>query len=228
MHPSRLDEILPALQPASWYGNWYSPSEPDPPAPEPPSRKDHPRPGEPQPEPEAPDAPQPDATGLVLGRFCPPHRGHQVLIDFARASVRQLTVMLCSTVEDPIPAEPREAWMRELYPDVRLLHERMPSGQEKRSWADWAAAVRAHLPSGPDLLFASERSARHLAQRLGAELVLVDPERRAVPIAAERIRTAPLQNWRFLPDCVRPWFARRVAVAGAERTGKSTLARRLA
>jgi HTH-type transcriptional repressor of NAD biosynthesis genes len=42
------------------------------------------------------------------------------------------------------------------------------------------------------------------------------------------IREDPMKQWRFLPRCVRPHFAKRVCVTGPESTGKTTLARRLA
>ena len=36
------------------------------------------------------------ASGLVIGKFMPPHAGHQYLIDFAREFVEELTVQVCA------------------------------------------------------------------------------------------------------------------------------------
>ena len=42
-------------------------------------------------------------TGFLLGKFLPPHRGHQYLIDFARNHVDHLTVLVCTIAREPIP-----------------------------------------------------------------------------------------------------------------------------
>ena len=84
------------------------------------------------------------------------------------------------------------------------------------------------VPTPPDLVFSSESYGDELARRLGARHVLVDRERRAVPISGERVRADPIGCWEFLPECVRPEYVRRVVVTGPESTGKTTLARRLA
>ena len=42
------------------------------------------------------------------------------------------------------------------------------------------------------------------------------------------VRADPLGHWELLPECVRPYFLKRVCVFGPESTGKSTLARDLA
>ena len=40
--------------------------------------------------------------GLVLGKFMPLHKGHIHLIETAAAEVDELTVLVCSTKEEPI------------------------------------------------------------------------------------------------------------------------------
>jgi len=56
----------------------------------------------------------------------------------------------------------------------------------------------------------------------------VDPGRTQVPISGTQIRADPLAHWDYLPVPVRPYFVRRVALVGAECTGKTTLAQALA
>ncbi|HNV70453.1 MAG TPA: adenylyltransferase/cytidyltransferase family protein, partial [Candidatus Ozemobacteraceae bacterium] len=50
--------------------------------------------------------PRPE-TGLIIGKFLPPHRGHQFLIDFARRHCRKLTVLVCTLQREPIPGRLR-------------------------------------------------------------------------------------------------------------------------
>lgn len=41
--------------------------------------------------------------GFVLGRFMPPHAGHAYLCEFGSSYVEQLTILVCSLPDDPIP-----------------------------------------------------------------------------------------------------------------------------
>jgi len=68
-------------------------------------------------------------TGLVLGKFMPPHRGHLRLIDQARRRVEGLTVLGATRACEPIPGALRYRWMCELFPtlDVRHLTDENPS-----------------------------------------------------------------------------------------------------
>src|SRR5262245_10619902 len=64
----------------------------------------------------------PGTTGFLLGKFLPPHRGHQYLIEFARAYVDRLTVLVCTIEQEPIPGRLRYQWMCEAFPGVDLVH----------------------------------------------------------------------------------------------------------
>ena len=172
------------------------------------------------------------ASGLVLGKFLPPHAGHLHLVRAARAQVDRLTVLVCTLAREPIPGPLRAAWMRELCPDADVVHvdEELPQepAEDPRFWERWVAAIRRVVPVGPDLVFTSEDYGDELAARLGARHVCVDRARAAVPISGTEIRRDPLAAWAHLPPPVRAHFVKRVAVFGAESTGKTTLAGRLA
>lgn len=171
-------------------------------------------------------------TGLVIGKFLPPHKGHAYLIETALGQVDRLIVLVCSLSRDAIPGERRVAWLREMFPgaDVRHHTDENPSepGEHPAFWELWTASIRRLVPAGPDLVFSSEAYGDELGRRLGARHVAVDRERRVVPVSGRRIRADPMGAWDFLPDCVRPAYVRRVVVAGPESTGKTTLAGRLA
>lgn len=172
------------------------------------------------------------ARGLIIGKFLPPHLGHRYLVDFARTCVERLTVLVCSLRSEPIPGELRLAWMREMFPDVDVLHHGAENPQypeeHPRFWDIWRDSIRALVPDGPDVVFASEDYGAPLAETLGARFVPVDRDRELVPVSGTAIREAPLAHWAYLPSCVRPHYLKRVCVYGPESTGKSTLARALA
>jgi NadR type nicotinamide-nucleotide adenylyltransferase len=171
-------------------------------------------------------------TGMLLGKFLPPHLGHVYLGEFAARFVDRLTIVTCSLKRQPIPGELRFRWMRELFPFESVVHltDELPQepAEHPDFWNLWRTALLRVLPGKPDFVFASEDYGRRLADELGARFIPVDRERGAVPVSGTAIRTDPMANWEFIPRCVRPYFAKRACTFGPESTGKTTLARRLA
>lgn len=174
-----------------------------------------------------------DARGLVLGKFLPPHLGHKYLVDFALGYVRDLTVVVGTLASEPIPGSLRHRWMRDAFPDARVLHldealPQAPAGpHDQRFWDLWRTAL-ARLCPDPDFVFASESYGHRLAREMGARFVAVDPDRELVPISATAIRADPMAGWDWILPQARPHFLKRVAIVGPESTGKTVLARRLA
>jgi HTH-type transcriptional repressor of NAD biosynthesis genes len=170
--------------------------------------------------------------GFLLGKFMPPHAGHVFLCETARALVDRLTILVCWLPDDPIPGEQRLAWMRELFPDCRVVGHGVPVPQSPEEhpefWDIWRNIVLG-VHDGPiDTVFASEDYGERLAQEVGAAFHPVDPERAALTVSSSAIRAHPWQNWRHIPAPVRPSYARSICLHGAESSGKSVLARRLA
>lgn len=172
------------------------------------------------------------ASGLILGKFLPPHAGHLHLIAAAQARVERLTVVVGSLAREPIPGALRVEWLRELCPGVEVvaLTDELPQypHEHPEFWELWTAALRRVIPRGPDVVFSSEEYGDELARRLGARHTMIDLARERVPISGTAIRADPMRHWEFIPAVVRPWFVRRVLITGAESTGKTTLARDLA
>ncbi|MGI9473731.1 MAG: AAA family ATPase [Rubripirellula sp.] len=173
-------------------------------------------------------------TGMVLGKFLPPHAGHCYLIDFARSFVDQLTVVVGTLSSEPIPGRLRFEWMRELFEShgVRVVHldQELPQdpSEHPEFWRLWEEALRPLVPSKLDHVFASEHYGWKLAEVLDATFIPVDIDRSIQPISGTEIRSDPLAHWQYLPNVVRRHYLRRVCVFGPESTGKSTLARQLA
>jgi NadR type nicotinamide-nucleotide adenylyltransferase len=171
--------------------------------------------------------------GFVLGKFMPPHSGHLYLCDFGRAYADQLTILVCSLPDDPIPGSLRHAWMKELCPSARVVHceeilPQQPEDDPENFWPIWRDVVKRYHPEPIDVVFASEPYGHRLAAETGARFVPVDEARTAFPVSATAIRNDPYSNWRFIPGPVRPYYLKRVTLFGAESTGKTTLAAQLA
>ena len=149
-------------------------------------------------------------TGLIIGRFCPPHLGHSHLIRTAAGQVDQLVVFVNTRATEPIPGELRAGWLADLHPDVVVVevrHDLDTDFSDPELWDRWMELLHGHwpLPGRPDLVFSSEGYGSELARRFGAEGVAVDPDRDAVPISATQIREAPLDHLDFLAPDVRTW-----------------------
>lgn len=165
-------------------------------------------------------------TGVVIGKFYPPHRGHKYLIDTAAAQVERPTVMVCGKPEQLMPGELRAAWLREIHPHVTVLaiDDYYPDDDSQL----WAELTIDWLGGRPDVVFTSEAYGERYAQFLGCRHVAVDPARLAVPCSGTAVRADPLVMWEYLEPPVRAYLAKRVCVVGAESTGTTTLAKDLA
>lgn len=154
------------------------------------------------------------ATGLIVGRFDPPHLGHSYMIDWAAQRCDQLVVFVNSSTErDTAPGELRAAWLAELHPDVTVIEVRHLLGtdfDDEDLWAQWMALFEDRWPTdavgeGPQVVFSSDEYVVELAGRFGAEHVVVDAERTTVPISATQIRERPADHLDRLAPPVRTW-----------------------
>ena len=170
--------------------------------------------------------------GMVLGKFLPPHKGHMYLIDFAKNFVDELTVVVGTLKAEPIPGKIRYRWIKELYPDVNIVHleDENPQYPEENPdfWNIWKRSLLNVLPYEVDYVFASEAYGARLADVLNAQFVPCDEKRSLFPISGTDIRKNVYQNWDYIPQNVRQFFTKKVCVFGPESTGKSTLTKDLA
>lgn len=162
----------------------------------------------------------------------PPHNGHRYLIEFARRFAHRVTVLVCTLSHEPIPGALRYQWMRELFPDLNVIHvtDEIPEAgrSNPRAYEIWAAFIKQRLRLSLQYVFASESYGTALAAELGARFIPVDPARSNFPISASAIREDPAAHWRYIPEPVRPYFQRRVCLVGGSAAERRELAVRLA
>lgn len=171
-------------------------------------------------------------TGMLLGKFMPPHYGHVYLADFARHFVKELTIVVGTLRSEPIPGHLRYEWMKQLFPTANVIHldEELPQEPSEHPdfWNIWQSALKKILPYDPDVVFASEPYGQKLAEVLGGRFIPVNPDRGIRPVSGTAVRSNPFRNWDLIPPPVRAWYAKRVCIFGPESTGKSTLTKNLA
>ena len=169
--------------------------------------------------------------GFALGKFMPLHAGHVHMLRVAEQMSEKLTIMVCSLPTEPIPGLARVEWVRQLFPKANVVHlaEVIPQepSEHPQFWDIWRETIRRLVEKPIDGVFASETYGWRLASELEAKFFPVDRARQMIPVSGTAIRENPYQNWQYLPEPVKPYFVKRVAIVGPESVGKSTLAEKL-
>ena len=191
-------------------------------------------------------------TGLVVGKFCPLHKGHEYLIETALEACERLVVI---SYAKPgylgCEAEKRRTWLNALYPhiiclvvdDTWLLENGAASEFDvvphddadeyiHRRFTAWLC--HTVLGETVDAVFTSEDYGDGFAcvvsgyQSAPAKHICVDKARKAVPVSGTVIRQNIGQFRAYLSDVVFASFIKRAVFLGGESTGKSTLTKLLA
>ncbi|MDP2315757.1 MAG: AAA family ATPase [Pseudomonadota bacterium] len=185
---------------------------------------------------------------LVVGKLSPLHLGHQLVLDTALAECDEVRVLSWSLPELPGCEAPRRRhWLDALYgvrlAGVAVLDPARPDpavpplpandAPEEEPRAFVAALLRAW--GWPvDVVYTSESYgdgfAAALTRALGHPVThrRVDLGRVAIPVSGTALRADPHGLRHFLAPVVYADFVTTVAFVGAESTGKTTLAERLA
>jgi HTH-type transcriptional repressor of NAD biosynthesis genes len=146
--------------------------------------------------------------GLVLGKFAPLHRGHQLLIERSLAECDRTVVLVYDSREvTRVPLSVRSGWIRKRYPDVTVIEgSDAPSvtGHDPivmRTQEEYIASV---VPLPVTHFFSSEWYGAHVSASLGALDMRVDEARVVAPISATMIRGNPraFSEW-IDPDVLR-------------------------
>lgn len=175
--------------------------------------------------------------GLIVGKFAPLHRGHELLIRTALEQCERVSVWCYARPDFPaMPSPVRRGWLRavfpaHLYPGLDLLPDAPAPPLDSADAATHNAYCRRVLAAWgaePDVVFTSEDYGEGFAAALGAEHRLVDRARAQVPVSGTRLRRDVHGLRAFLNPLVYAHFVQRVVILGAESTGKSTLTAALA
>lgn len=171
-------------------------------------------------------------TGLILGKFAPFHKGHQYLLEFAKSRVEKLYVLIYEAKETThVPLETRADWIRQIYPDVIVIAgHNAPTADDHtpETMKLQDEYIASMMPESIDYFFSSEWYGEHVARYLGAANIVVDKDRKHVPVSATKVRSGEVPSHEFLHPIVNRDEVRKVLILGAESAGKTTLAQALA
>ena len=170
--------------------------------------------------------------GLILGKFAPLHKGHQLMIETALQEMDEVTVLIYYTSLYHIPLSVRADWIRKLYPSVHVIEA--PDGPEAVS--DAPEIKRMHEEyilkklNGIKIthFYSSEFYGEHVSKALHAIDRRVDSKRMQIPISGTEIRKNPFLCRNFISSSVYRDLITKCVFLGAPSTGKTTLCEALA
>ena len=183
--------------------------------------------------------------GVYFGKMIPPHRGHLNAILNAATLVQELyvvisdnvkrTKMICEESNLPeIKISLRKQWLSQELIDmphikvVVLDESNIP--MYPNGWPEWSNLMRECVGKEINEFFCGEPE---YVEKLNtyfpeAHVTLFDPNRTYFNISATKIRNNPYKHWDYILGAARPFFAKKVLIAGTESCGKTTLTKTLA
>ena len=194
-------------------------------------------------------------TGLVVGKFCPLHKGHLMLLNAAKAACENLIVISYTSSNFPgCGASQREAWLKEWACADNITIVVIDPGKEHIPDDNAPELVHRHfcadiifkrLGKTVQAVFTSEDYGDGFAEYLTSYFnlmlpsgvrhdvahVCVDKKREKYPTSGTLIR-AQLENSvsdvKHISKFVLQSFVPKIAILGGESSGKTTLASALA
>lgn len=172
--------------------------------------------------------------GVVIGKFWPPHSGHQALIDFAYTKVDTVYVLVCSTATQQPTGRDRARWVQQIFPKAEVILTEdfciwhAPGPCHSECSAKWARRVSELVLEPVDAVFASESYGDDFGFAMSAPFFSFDPPRTLHPVSGTAVRGDLASHWNFLHPHVKTGLCRKVAVMGSESTGTTTLSNHLA
>lgn len=174
---------------------------------------------------------------FVFGKFLPFHKGHEALIKFALTKCNFLTVLVCCSNKETIPAQVRESWIKNCFTTIsnievrsyQYLESELPNTSVSSEGVSriWSERLKVLFPNH-HLVITSEKYGDYVASFMEIEHISFDMSKNLIPVSATKIRHDLFAYWNYLPDSVKPYFAIKIVLLGTESTGKTTLSEELA
>ncbi len=134
-------------------------------------------------------------TGLVVGKFAPFHKGHQLVIERALECCSNVIVLVYSNPDfDSMPSIKRAAWIKEIY-DAEAIEVFVPESPPENAASNFVQRefvkqwLTEYLPeSHITKVFGSESYLEGFAKHLGVTFELVDLARQNIKTSGTALR----------------------------------------
>lgn len=185
-------------------------------------------------------------SGFLIGKFAPLTTGHIDFILKAAEKVDMLQVFLSFDqkfldtlspyMQDKLCLRNRELALLETFKNFSNIQISVVDESDIPGYPEGAGAFaqlvrdKMSLSWSYSCVFSSEPSyTEYFTEHFpDSTHVIVDAERKAIPISATMVRSDINKYWDFIAPAARKFFAKKVAIVGVESTGKSTLTESLA
>jgi len=172
--------------------------------------------------------------GFVFGKYYPLHNGHLALIKHAEGLCKQLVVIVCASTSEFIGSDIRVGWLKQelaAFANITVLaydyDETDLPNTSVSSWdvsKVWSTVFKGLMPQA-DLVVTSEPYGDYVAQYMGITHLAFDQKRLT---SSTLVRKNRIEQWNFLPSSVKKYLQKTIFISGAESTGKTVMAERLA
>lgn len=157
----------------------------------------------------------------------PLHKGHEHLINTARAACEQLMILVVSHEGEPIPGWQRYAWVKNTWPELDVRHLVVPADNRPADQAGLLGQVGVG-PDGTCTVYYGENQAAYWSEHPETSGACIPMWPQESPFLSSDIRNNPALFQTALSPLVRAFYILRVALVGPESCGKSYLAEALA
>ena len=198
------------------------------------------------------------ATGLVVGKFCPLHIGHELVIRTALNHCEKVIILSYTSEEfEGCDADTRENWIKNSLWESEIkrtevhvldfvvkntLKDNAPDDAHRHFCANYLlnfvqTTVQAVFTSedyGPGFAeYLSNYFSTELSTKVSVDHVMVDQQRVRYPISGTELRKAfadreHLMNSNFLSLHVKQSFIKKILFLGGESTGKTVISEAVA
>ncbi|MDO4963805.1 MAG: adenylyltransferase/cytidyltransferase family protein [bacterium] len=144
--------------------------------------------------------------GFTIGKFAPLHKGHQFLIETALKEMDEVIVVIYDTDLIDTNTESRAKWIKDIYPDVKILIAKNPPNQYglDRESVKIQMEYLLKIIDGikPTHFYSSEPYGKYVADYMKIIDRRVDDNREKVPIRASTIRNNLEKNKKWIANNV--------------------------
>lgn len=169
---------------------------------------------------------------FVLGKFYPLHIGHISLIQFAQTQCDKLIVLVDNHSSYNMPLADRVKIIQKTFPHLEVRGIKENTFQEPSEspdfWPYWTNIIKQYIPEPIHSIIGSMAYVKTLAEKLNIDYVIIDNDRLGINISATEIRQDLKEKWNYLAPESKAFFTKKIALMGAESSGKSTMCKNLA